>query len=360
MESPNATKKAELEEPILKTEELSPQKDIQDDWPIFKIFLTVNLAQMCYAMQQAIAKYMMTGRGVNPIHISFWRGIVPLLPYFVIMKTNKRSIFNELRRDQVGTLVIRFIIGVASFYAMQVGLQNLPLSISTVVLSTNPFFTAVIQYLWLGDPILFYEVFSMVGSFAGIALISFYRPSSTAIPDSDVEIFEPNYMLGIFASLFSSVGIGYVSVATKSLKNVHFSVLLTWYCLFEASIVGVVLFVNYAFKRHDEDVQVPLSYPDLSTYFLIVLTCLFHMVATSLMTVTTQNSSPSLVNLISYTGIIYNFLLDIFYFAIQFAQLQLVGITVVCGFNIGTVFNKRHGESKKNEEAVESDDGYLR
>jgi len=188
----------------------------------------INIAQMCYATQQGTAKYLMTEMGVEPIHLSFFRGFVPLLPYFLIMKTKKRSIFKELRRDQVATLIMRFIVGAVVFYTMQIGIKNLPLSIFTVVLSTNPFGTAVIQYFWLGDPILFYEVFSMVGSFSGIALISFYRPASTAIPDSDDDIFEPNYTLGIISTFIATLGICFITVAIKSLKNVHFSILLTW------------------------------------------------------------------------------------------------------------------------------------
>jgi len=314
-------------------------------------------------MQQAISKYLMTERGVEPIHLSFWRGLVPFLPYFAIMKTKKRSIFNELRRDQVGTLTLRFIVGAVAFYTLQVGVQNLPLSILTVVMSTNPFGTAVIQYLWLGDPILVYEVFSMLGSFSGIALISFYRPVSISEPvisDSDNDSFEPNYTLGIISTLIATLGICFVTVAVKSLKNVHFSVLLTWYSCFNIAVFGIVLFVKYQCTKHEEGVRVPLSYPDLSTYFLIMLTSLINAMATSLKTITTQNSSPVLVELFSYTGIIYNFSLDVFYFAVQFAKLQLVGICVVCGFNIGTVFNRRHIENKKKEEAVESDDGYYK
>ena len=178
-----------------------------------------------------------------PLHLCFWRGFVPFLPYFVIMKTKKRSIFNELRRDQILTLTVRYIVGLVSFYGLQIGLQNLPLSIFTIVLSTSPFFTAVIQYFWLGDPILFYEVFSMFGCFAGIALISFYRPASTALPDSENDSYEPNYSLGIIAVFLATIGFAFVTVAIKSLKNVHFSVLLTWYSVFTTTVVGIALFV---------------------------------------------------------------------------------------------------------------------
>jgi len=135
-------------------------------------------------MQQAISKYLMTERGVEPIHLSFWRGFVPLSPYILLMKMNKKSLFSELRRDQAFTLTIRMIGGMLSFYFMQVGIQNLPLSIFTVVLSTNPFGIAVLQYLWLGDTILLYEVLSMLCSFSGIALISFSRPPSRTESDS--------------------------------------------------------------------------------------------------------------------------------------------------------------------------------
>jgi len=122
-------------------------------------------------------------------------------------------------------------------------------------------------------------------------------------------------------TLCAVLGVCFVAVSTKKLKNLHFSVLLTWYSIFTIIVMSIVLFVRYQCTKHDEGVQVPLSYPDLSTYLLIIITCLIHAVATSLMTITTQHSSPSLVNLISYTGIIYNFLLDVFYFAVQFTRL---------------------------------------
>jgi len=152
-------------------------------------------------------------------------------------------------------------------------------------------------------------------------------------------------------TLCSVVCITYISVAVKKLKNVHFSILQFYYSTFTAVVMGNVLFARYMLQVKREDsgvskVKFPLSYPEMSTYFVLVITCLLNMMATSFMTCSTQRSKPSTVSLICYTGIIYNFLLDVFVFRVTFAALQLFGIGIVCAFNVGTVVHKQNNEKK--------------
>jgi len=157
------------------------------------------------------------------------------------------------------------------------------------------------------------------------------------------------------------VGITFIAVAVKKLKNVHFSILQFYYSAFTAVVMGNVLFARYMLQEEDSGVsqnRVPLVFQHTSTYFILTIACLLNMIATSFMTCSTQRSKPSTVALICYTGIIYNFLLDVFVFRVTFSTLQLFGIGIVCAFNVGTVVHKQNNEAKAKE--AETTDDYQR
>ena len=85
------------------------------DWPILKVFLAVNTAQMIYAVQQALGKYLMTERGVDPVELSFWRGFISLWPNLLMVWMHNRSYCSEIRRNQLLTFTVRMIVGVIAF-----------------------------------------------------------------------------------------------------------------------------------------------------------------------------------------------------------------------------------------------------
>jgi len=55
--------------------------------------------------------------------------------------------------------------------------MTLPLSVFTVLFNSTPFFTAILAYFYLKEALSLVEVFAMIGSFGGICLLGFGKPS---------------------------------------------------------------------------------------------------------------------------------------------------------------------------------------
>ena len=58
------------------------------------------------------------------------------------------------------------------FVLTTVSLKILPLSIYTIVLSTSPFMTAFLQFIWIRERIAWYEVLAICGAYSGIVVMS--------------------------------------------------------------------------------------------------------------------------------------------------------------------------------------------
>jgi len=97
-------------------------------------------------------------------------------------------------------------------------MKTLPLSIFMIILSTNPFFTALLQYFWINQLITVYDAVSMVGSFIGIVLIGISAPQKTSSKTSNQS---DGYLLAIFYCVIAAVFQSFIWVATNRMKSIH-------------------------------------------------------------------------------------------------------------------------------------------
>jgi len=89
----------------------------------------------------------------------------------------------------------RCFFGSINFLITSIAMKTLPLSIFMIILSTNPFFTALLQYFWINQLITVYDAVSMVGSFIGIVLIGVSAPQKIS---SETSTQSNGYLLAIF------------------------------------------------------------------------------------------------------------------------------------------------------------------
>jgi len=66
---------------------------------------------------------------------------------------------------------------------MAYGLVFLPVSITTIIINTTPFWVAILSFLILKDKLKRFEVFCMIGCFIGIITITVWRENPTASLD---------------------------------------------------------------------------------------------------------------------------------------------------------------------------------
>jgi drug/metabolite transporter (DMT)-like permease len=87
-----------------------------------------------------------------------------------------------------------------------------------IILSTNPFFTALLQYFWINQLITVYDAVSMVGSFLGIVLIGTSAPQKST---SQTTAESDGYLLAIFFCVTAAVFQSFIYVATSRMKSIH-------------------------------------------------------------------------------------------------------------------------------------------
>jgi len=76
-------------------------------------------------------------------------------------------------------LFARCFTGAVNYLVVTIAIKLMPLSISMIITSTNPFITALLQYFWINLMITTQDAISMIGSFAGIVLIAISAPPTT-------------------------------------------------------------------------------------------------------------------------------------------------------------------------------------
>jgi drug/metabolite transporter (DMT)-like permease len=126
----------------------------------------------------------------------------------------------DVPSDKRLLLFFRCSVGTANFLVTAYALKVLPLSIYTIIISTNPFMTALLQYFWTSQKITISDGVSMVGSFAGIVLMGLSAPTSTA-SDS----VSSTYLLGIMLSVLGAVFLAFIFVSTNQMKSIHYLVI---------------------------------------------------------------------------------------------------------------------------------------
>jgi drug/metabolite transporter (DMT)-like permease len=76
-----------------------------------------------------------------------------------------------LNYDKKWLLFLRCMIGVVSYGCLALSVGFIPLAFAQIIQNTNTFWTALLAFYILGDPLRSYELIGMVGCFAGILVM---------------------------------------------------------------------------------------------------------------------------------------------------------------------------------------------
>ena len=143
-------------------------------------------------------------------------------------------------------------MGLFGFTAIVLSLTILPLFIVTVLFNTTPFWTGILAYHFLGDKVTGREVLLMFGVFFGVVAISVAKcfDHDTAIEtQSSKSISTGNFALGVASVLWCSWSFSAISIITRKLKEIHFSLMLFHYGWFATSaLLGFMIFEFYFTK----------------------------------------------------------------------------------------------------------------
>lgn len=97
-----------------------------------------------------------------------------------------------------------------------------PVSVDFVIFNTNPFWIAILAYMLNGEKMLRVEVIGVILCFLGICVLSF---SSVTTVDSTQLDGEGSEVIGMACMLVASLLFSMVSISTRRLKDVHYTVI---------------------------------------------------------------------------------------------------------------------------------------
>ena len=167
---------------------------------------------------------------------------------------------SDVVADHHKVLLARCLVGAAALLTSGAGTKLLPLSILTLIMSTNPFLTAALQYFWIGARVSNYDLFAMVGSIGGIVIMSVSAPASENDESSSA------YILGLAMATTATVCMSFIYVSTSRLRSVHYLLIAFWVGLATTIVCIGGLVIEYF-------IQARSPFTDVGLLSLIVLLC---------------------------------------------------------------------------------------
>ena len=193
------------------------------------------------------------------------------LSYFILCYLNVKV--SDVAIDLRHVLVARCLVGCTAFLVTAVALKLLPLSIYTLILSTNPFLTAGLQYLWIGLRVSNFDLLAMVGSLIGIILMSLSAPASK------IEESSGAYLLGLLMAIAGTFCMSFIYVSTSRMKSIHYLLIAFWLGLTTSIICSAGILLQYLTTGHS-----PLENVSLRSWFEILGACLSNFAGLNLLT----------------------------------------------------------------------------
>jgi len=187
---------------------------------------------------------------------------------------------------------VRAVLGLIAFTNFVFALKFLPIGIHMVLFNTNPFFATLFGLFITREATSKGHVIAMCIVFFGVLLIAFAKPLDS--PDN-IYTDPGTKVIGSCASLTVAVCFALISVLTRKMQDIHFSVVLFYYALF-ASVSMFLILIGIGQWNHTE-VRL-FHYTWVQYRFLIGMSC-FNTIGMFCSTIALQLDSSSFVTTIN-------------------------------------------------------------
>lgn len=247
-------------------------------------------------------------------------------------------------------LVFRSFLGALAFTTLVFAIKALPLFILTINWNTMPFISAIIGYLVNKEKISKIEILLMTGCFTGVIILALSKggvfDGDTEVPRRDISVGQ--YLFGLLMIYLTNLGFAGITVMTRKMKEIHFSILLFYYGMIASTVVGVYLGLEYLVQSVN-GTYTPVNSTCTSFRFLcynstqwgtLLIIGVLNAASMNFMTIAMQLEDGAFVNSILYIQLVYALIIDLTYFEIKFNVYEIVGAAIILVFNIGSIVYK--------------------
>ena len=212
-------------------------------------------------------------------------------------------------------LILRGTFGTIALYAFFLSIQKMPLATAMTIQYLSPIFTTVIAIFLLGEQVRPLQWLFFLISFAG----------AFAIKGFDTRISFVYLLVGITSAFFS--GLAYNMVRSLKEKEHHLVVVLHF------QFIGVI--AGFAFSIFNWTI------PSRIDWFWLGLTGILAHLGQIHLTKSLHNAQLSSVSVLNYVGIVYGLLLGYFLFGDTYTIQTIVGIALVVGGVVLSIFYQK-------------------
>ena len=190
----------------------------------------MNLSCFSLFFYMIFAKTSMNEYGIKALDLCLFRTFSAFVVSFLIAYYSRINF--TVDKSQHKALWLRSSFGTLGFTTFVFGMKYLPLGIHMILFNTAPFQASLLGWLILHEKPKISELICMLISFVGILIIGLAKP---------IDSLENAKWIGISCSLCVSVCYALVSVLTRQMQQVHFSLILFYYAIFSCIVLSSIL-----------------------------------------------------------------------------------------------------------------------
>jgi len=204
--------------------------------------------------------------------------------------------------------------------------------LSTIIMNTAPFWTAIFAYYALGDKVSGFEVMCICGCFAGVVTISINAPNSEEYQDGQVS--NSSSLVGLFFSMTSALCFSGIYVITRKLKDLDASIIL-FHLGFQATTLFLIFDrLKYIFTKNYTTTWPSVFYLSFTQVRSLAAVAIMNTLAQYFATWAFQGGKTALMALVGLTNVVYSLIIDVTLWNTSFKVAQLIGALIVCLFNV--------------------------
>ena len=162
------------------------------------------------------------------MNIFLARGLCLLLVQFVLSRYFGSNLLDDLKSADPKLMALRVLIPIVAYSAQLNSLNFIPVTIFTVIFSTNPFITTIIASCTLGTKVSRVEIVAMVICFACVMLIVATKNDSSSVSEQ-ASVFGP--VIGMALAFAPTTAYSVNGLLAFKMRPLHFSVQLFYVAL---------------------------------------------------------------------------------------------------------------------------------
>lgn len=207
-----------------------------------------------------------------------------------------------------------FVRGIAGTIALSIffyTIHHLPIAIAVVVQNLSPIFTVIFAIILLKERVRLLQWFFIILSFGGVALIAYDQMNNSSATTESISFFWLG--MGMLSAVLS--GVSYTAIV--KLKETDAPIVIVMY--FPMIAIPLTTFLCFF----------EFTVPQGIEWLFLFIIGIFTQFAQILMTKALHSASPATIAPFKYLGIIYAFIVGLFWFDEVLSWTVNLGIAIV-------------------------------